>query len=271
MYSSRASPADSANSNFSPLSSDSSGFFSNPESDISDLDDFQEIGPRAYRHVIPPQCSQISTSFAFFLRCYLEDVLKRRNLRKSLYFLERLQTTVLTESRLALEKPADGADGDEGDGWELKRYGGCSREARDLNLPSYEASFLFLARVPLDVVHEFLRMRLEQKPEQPSLLSARQMMRELREGIKIASSHRQLYVLNSSAILGSSKATRDLEAFDDSLKTVLHLYLEYLGHWVAMVQHESFHKNLIMDEWLFVSSVASGIIDGFGVSAISFW
>jgi hypothetical protein len=34
---------------------------------------------------------------------------------------------------------------------------------------------LFLSRIPLEMIHEFLRMRLEQKPKQPSVLSIRQV------------------------------------------------------------------------------------------------
>lgn len=54
---------------------------------------------------------------------------------------------------------------------ELKRYGYWSPETQSLKLPSYRAAYLFLARIPLDIVHEFLRIRLETKPKQPSNLS----------------------------------------------------------------------------------------------------
>lgn len=45
-----------------------------------------------------------------------------------------------------------------------------------MGLPSYKPTYLFLAQIPLNVVHECLRLRLEQKPEtEPSLLSVRQV------------------------------------------------------------------------------------------------
>ena len=45
-----------------------------------------------------------------------------------------------------------------------------------MGLPSYKPTYLFLVRVPLNVVHECLRLRLEQKSEmEPSLLSVRQV------------------------------------------------------------------------------------------------
>lgn len=59
---------------------------------------------------------------------------------------------------------------------DLERYGAWSPEAQELGLPSYKPAFLFLSVVPLEVIHEFLRMRLEQKPDKPSPLSLRQVI-----------------------------------------------------------------------------------------------
>lgn len=58
---------------------------------------------------------------------------------------------------------------------ELRRYGYWSNEAQALNLPSYRGAYLFLCRIPLDLIHEFLRLRLETKPERPSSMSIRQV------------------------------------------------------------------------------------------------
>ncbi len=45
-----------------------------------------------------------------------------------------------------------------------------------VGLPSFLPTYLFLVRIPLDVVHECVRLRLEQRPEnEPSLLSVRQV------------------------------------------------------------------------------------------------
>lgn len=135
---------------------------------------------------------------------------------------------------------------------------------------------MFLSRVPLDVVHEFLRMRLEQKPEQPSPLSVRQLMRELREGLRIACIHRDRFVAHSCAAVASDGDCceylfQDLKDFDESLKAVFQVYLDYLQQWVDMVQHDSFHKNLIMDEWIFVKSIAGNISDGYKIAGDKFW
>ncbi|XP_043681622.1 mitogen-activated protein kinase kinase kinase 4 [Vespula pensylvanica] len=267
-----SNPSDSNNSNNSSLGGMSlaQSWPSTPESSFSYMDDERldrldfylvEFDRLAYRK-------------------YIEDVLKTRGLRKSLNFLERLHISVLRKARLTLEKNdkndndnvTEEYDGDK----ELKRYGVWSAEAKELNLPSYRAAFLFLSRVPLDVVHEFLRMRLEQKPEQPSPLSVRQLMRELREGLRIACIHRDRFSAHSCAAIASDPFAcntlfeADVKEFDESLKAVFEVYLDYLQQWVDMVQHDSFHKNLIMDEWTFVKSIAGNIIDGYKIAGVKF-
>ncbi|XP_029172892.1 mitogen-activated protein kinase kinase kinase 4 isoform X2 [Nylanderia fulva] len=214
-------------------------------------------------------------------RKYIEDVLKTRGLRKSLKFLDRLHTSILRKARLTLEKndcENDSSANEEYEGdRELRRYGIWSPEANELNLPSYRAAFVFLSRVPLDVVHEFLRMRLEQKPEQPSPLSVRQLMRELREGLKIACIHRDRFAAHSRAAVASDETgceslfEKDVKYFDESLRAVFEVYLDYLQQWVDMVQHDSFHKNLLMDEWLFVKSIAGNISDGYKIAGVKFY
>lgn len=73
---------------------------------------------------------------------------------------------------------------------ELQRYGAWSQEAIAMDLPSYRTTFLFLALVPIEVVNAYLQMRLEQKPEKPSPLCVRQLMIELKEGLRVALSER---------------------------------------------------------------------------------
>lgn len=75
---------------------------------------------------------------------------------------------------------------------ELQRFGVWSPEAKSMGLPSYRTIFLFLALVALEVVHAYLIMRIEQKPEKPSPLSVKQLMRELREGLQVTLYERHL-------------------------------------------------------------------------------
>ncbi|XP_012283041.1 mitogen-activated protein kinase kinase kinase 4 isoform X2 [Orussus abietinus] len=267
------SPSDSSNSNSSSVGGFSFGptWPSRPELSYSCLDDDRlnrldfyllEFDRIAYRK-------------------YIEDVLKTRGLRKSLNFLERLHTSILRKARLTLQKP-DSSDSEgsateeyEGDR-ELKRYGVWSPEAQALHLPSYRAAFVFLSRVPLDVVHEFLRIRLEQKPDQPSTLSVGQLMRELREGIRIACIHRDRFAAHSKAAIASDESIReilfqeDVKEFDESLQAVFEVYLDYLQQWVDMVQRQSFNKNFIENEWLFVESISGKIKNGHVIAASKF-
>lgn len=59
---------------------------------------------------------------------------------------------------------------------ELLRYNYWSQESKELNLPSYRATFIFLSRIPLDLIHAYLRMRLDTRPEKPSIMSIRQVI-----------------------------------------------------------------------------------------------
>jgi len=54
----------------------------------------------------------------------------------------------------------------------LSGHGIWSVEFRQMALPSFRPMYLFLVRIPLDVIHECLRLRLEQKPKKdPSAYS----------------------------------------------------------------------------------------------------
>lgn len=53
---------------------------------------------------------------------------------------------------------------------------GFEEDFQELGLPSFCNLYLFLARVPLDITHECLRLRLEHRPKgDPSCLSIRQV------------------------------------------------------------------------------------------------
>lgn len=120
-------------------------------------------------------------------------------------------------------------------------------------------------------------MRLEQKPEQPGALSVRQLMREMREGLRIASIHRDRFEAHSRTALACDTVSENtlpfenIEEFDNSLKSVCEVYLDYLHQWVEMVEYNSIHKHLIDDEWTFVKSIAGNIAAGYKIGSIKFW
>lgn len=145
----------------------------------------------------------------------------------------------------------------------MRRYGFWSPEAQSLNLPSYRAIFLFISAIPLEVIHEFLRMRVEQKPKNPSPLSIRQLMRELKEGIKIALSQRKRTIsyLRTAVHDRCVMYEKNINSFDASLYSVFEIYLEYFQKWVLLNQN-TFQKNLLEDEWRFCCSVVDDIKGG---------
>ncbi|VEN46850.1 unnamed protein product [Callosobruchus maculatus] len=203
-------------------------------------------------------------------RRYIENVLKTRTLDKSLNFLRKLHKNVLMKTQLTLEKPKDesifleNSPGTEEE--ELRRYGSWSPEAQCAGLPSYRAMFVCLSRIPMTMMHEYLLMRLEQKPEKPSPLSVRQLMRELKDGIKVAVSERERtcsYI--ESAISGTNEKvdsfTEQLARFDDCVLRVFNDYLDYLEQWVLLYNH-TFQKNLLEDEYYFCLEMCTVIPDG---------
>ncbi|RZF44830.1 hypothetical protein LSTR_LSTR000782 [Laodelphax striatellus] len=229
---------------------------------------------------------QIDGNFSrVYIRKYIEDVLKIRGLRKALHFLEKLHLSVLRKAKFTLQKPsdeenfagdADLEDMDAEEVRELKQFGCWSEEALALNLPSYRSAFLFVSRVPLDVIHEFLSLRLETKPEKPSPMSIRQLIKELKEGLRLAVLHRQRYQYHIYAALSDPNDIAEdymkehIDSFDATVQNVLELYLDYLQQWVQFVQEERVQKNILEEEWGFAMQSCNHIPGGHALVGSSF-
>ncbi|KAJ8914598.1 hypothetical protein NQ315_017303 [Exocentrus adspersus] len=203
-------------------------------------------------------------------RRYIENILKTRTLHKGLTFLNRLHHHILRKAMLTLEMPESeeiySKTSCDSEDEELRRYGYWSPEARALNLPSYRATFLFLAMVPLEVIYEYLRMRIEQKPENPSPLSIRQLMRELKQGLKVATTEREhsiQYV--KAAISGTNESVEQFietrDRFEQCTLKVFTDYLDYLEQWVLLHQN-SFQKSLLEEEYQFSCDIVKFIPGG---------
>lgn len=154
------------------------------------------------------------------------------------------------------------------------KYGVWSPVAMSLGLPSYRASFIFLMSVPLEVIYEFLRMRLEQKPENPSPLSVRQLIRELKEGIKVAVKHRQKTVIYVNAAFNEQPSAnlyylKYMSEFDASLANVFKLYLQYVEEW-CKIQGDPFQKHFLEEEWNFICEYSSEIPNSENLAGIKF-
>ena len=157
--------------------------------------------------------SQIDMLVSNPYRRYVDKNLKVKGLRKTMISLQRLIRGPLRRAKIALERPAPPASSSTAsssgksnsssagssvfyhphlasneaerfcshptpseDEKELTNFGTWNPEFLKMSLPSFRAPYLFLCRVPLDVVHECLKIRLEQKPQEPSELSIRQVI-----------------------------------------------------------------------------------------------
>ncbi|KAH8278721.1 hypothetical protein KR018_007619, partial [Drosophila ironensis] len=219
-------------------------------------------------------------------RKFIENVLKSRGLAKSLAFLHKLHNVALYKAHIALEKPgADDfdfeldAEGIEEDVprldpqisreqvVELRTYGYWSEEAQSINLPSYIPTFVFLSGIPLQFMHEFLRMRLETRPVRPNPLSLEQLMKELREGLTLALTHRERYQRHITTALVENEAEMGsyiniLNHYDATVKKTFELYLDYIDQLVLVAVPEGNQKSVLEKEWMFtklISPMISGM------------
>ncbi|XP_017085065.2 mitogen-activated protein kinase kinase kinase 4 isoform X1 [Drosophila eugracilis] len=213
-------------------------------------------------------------------RKFIENVLKSRGLAKSLAFLHKLHNVALYKAHIALEKPGVDDLDFEADAEaieedvprldpqisreqvvELRTYGYWSEEAQSINLPSYIPTFVFLSGIPLQFMHEFLRMRLETRPVRPNPLSLEQLMKELREGLTLALTHRERYqrhittaLVENEAELGSYISI--LNHYDATVRKTFELYLEYIDQLVLVAVPEGNQKSVLEKEWMFTKLIS---------------
>lgn len=226
-------------------------------------------------------------------RKYIETVLKSRGLGKSLTFLHRLHNVVLRKAHITLEKP-DTVDDQEIDQIEdddeipnieplmekeeiieLRRYGIWSEEFKQLALPPFVSAFLFLSLIPLEVVHEFLKMKVETKPMHPNPLSLEQLIKELKEGLTLALIHRDRFHKHITTALidreqDLEQYMQKIDEFDATMKKIFELYLEYVEQWILTGVPESHRKHVFESEWKFTKLTCPMIHDEHAVAAKKF-
>ncbi|XP_061402148.1 mitogen-activated protein kinase kinase kinase 4-like [Musca vetustissima] len=217
-------------------------------------------------------------------RKFIENVLKSRGLAKSLAFLHKLHNVVMCKAQISLEKPGTEdydfetekieedvprlePDISQEQIEELRRYGYWSEEYKSINLPTYIPIFVFLSGVPLQFMHEFMRMRLETRPPKPNPLSLEQLMKELREGLTLALTHRERYQRHITTALVENeheleRYTSILNQYDATVRKVFELYLEYIDQLVLVACPENNQKSALEKEWMFtklISPMISGM------------
>ncbi|XP_071112541.1 mitogen-activated protein kinase kinase kinase 4-like [Haliotis cracherodii] len=233
-------------------------------------------------------------------RHYVDKCLKKMGMQKLVIRLRDVLDRSLQRAREALEKPklttCEGGEKDKSpsasdlasspslvllpevkDGifyrsTSLSEHGAWSQEFIKMGLPSFRPSYLFLVRIPLDVSHECLRLRLEQRPlGDPSFLSVRQLIRECKEVLKGAVLVKQYYQHMVASVMwddneAEEKFATDLEQFDNDMKAMLDDYFKYLQSWISALQSlpeaSRSLKNALEEEWMFTKYICPHVIGG---------
>ncbi|XP_069788139.1 mitogen-activated protein kinase kinase kinase 4 isoform X1 [Narcine bancroftii] len=221
-------------------------------------------------------------------RPFVDKALKQMGLRKLIMRLHKLMDGSLQRARVALEKdvstleffavpePLSCHDYLP----ELSHISSCTEQKggsvsweqlEAMELPSFQPAYLVLCRVLLNVIHECLKLRLEQRPAgEPSLLSIKQLVRECKEVLKGGLLMKQYYQFMLHGIIDDfqrqQKVDSNIDEFEEDLHKMLMVYFDYMRSWIQMLQHlpQASHslKNLLEIEWNFTKEITPCIRGG---------
>ncbi|XP_028324453.1 mitogen-activated protein kinase kinase kinase 4 isoform X3 [Gouania willdenowi] len=225
-------------------------------------------------------------------RPFVDKALKQMGLRKLILRLHKLMDRSLQRSRAALlcHSPAlEFADFPDPMLYsdylpELSRHISCHgptdpelgsdqvswEDLLDMDLPSFRPAFLVLCRVLLNVIHECLKLRLEQRPAgEPSLLSIKQLVRECKEVLKGGLLMKQYYQYMLRDVVTDAQGLQtnaNIDEFEEDLHKMLVVYFDYMHSWIQMLQQlpQASHslKNLLEEEWNFTKVITPYIRGG---------
>uniref|UniRef100_A0A452GQF8 Protein kinase domain-containing protein n=1 Tax=Gopherus agassizii TaxID=38772 RepID=A0A452GQF8_9SAUR len=235
-----------------------------------------------------PECSAEAGcsrhSLTSIYRPFVDKALKQMGLRKLILRLHKLMHGSLQRARMALVKcdhqlefsefpdPMLCSDYVQLSNSSLSSEQKCStvsmEELKSMDLPSFEPAFLVLCRVLLNVIHECLKLRLEQRPAgEPSLLSIKQLARECKEVLKGGLLMKQYYQFMLREVLDDlQKIDYNIDSFEEDLHKMLMVYFDYMRSWIQMLQQlpQASHslKNLLEEEWNFTKEITPYIRGG---------
>ncbi|XP_074044083.1 mitogen-activated protein kinase kinase kinase 4 isoform X7 [Macrotis lagotis] len=217
-------------------------------------------------------------------RPFVDKALKQMGLRKLILRLHKLMDGSLQRARVALVKSDHPLEFSEfpdpmlcSDYIQLSNTTPSSEqkcstvsweELKSMDLPSFEPAFLVLCRVLLNVIHECLKLRLEQRPAgEPSLLSIKQLVRECKEVLKGGLLMKQYYQFMLHEVLDNlEKIDCNIDSFEEDLHKMLMVYFDYMRSWIKMLQQlpQASHslKNLLEEEWNFTKEITHYIRGG---------
>uniref|UniRef100_A0A8C9UEQ7 Mitogen-activated protein kinase kinase kinase 4 n=1 Tax=Serinus canaria TaxID=9135 RepID=A0A8C9UEQ7_SERCA len=235
-----------------------------------------------------PECSSEGSCSQHCLtsiyRPFVDKALKQMGLRKLILRLHKLMHGSLQRARMALVRSDHPLEFSEfpdpmlcSDYVQLLNFPPCCEqkcsavsweELKSMDLPSFEPAFLVLCRVLLNVIHECLKLRLEQRPAgEPSLLSIKQLVRECKEVLKGGLLMKQYYQFMLREVLDDlQKIDCNIDSFEEDLHKMLMVYFDYMRSWIQMLQQlpQASHslKNLLEEEWNFTKEITPYIRGG---------
>ncbi|XP_074436414.1 mitogen-activated protein kinase kinase kinase 4 isoform X17 [Larus michahellis] len=237
--------------------------------------------------VIPecsPEASCSQHCLTSIYRPFVDKALKQMGLRKLILRLHKLMHGSLQRARMALVRSDHQLEFSEfpdpmlcSDYVQLLNSPPCCEqkcstvsweELKSMDLPSFEPAFLVLCRVLLNVIHECLKLRLEQRPAgEPSLLSIKQLVRECKEVLKGGLLMKQYYQFMLREVLDDlQKIDCNIDSFEEDLHKMLMVYFDYMRSWIQMLQQlpQASHslKNLLEEEWNFTKEITPYIRGG---------
>ncbi|KAJ8396075.1 hypothetical protein AAFF_G00026070 [Aldrovandia affinis] len=246
-----------------------------------------EGGPRGWSGARPRPLS--------LYRPFVDKALKQMGLRKLILRLHKLMDRSLQRARAALLSHAPQQEFSDfpdprlysdylpelsrhlcysSSGGEEVGVGQVSwAELLAMDLPSFQPAFLVLCRVLLNVIHECLKLRLEQRPAgEPSVLSIKQLVRECKEVLKGGALMKQYYrFMLRDVITEPPQADVNIDDFEEDLHKMLMVYFDYMRSWIQMLQQlpqaSRSLKNLLEEEWNFTKVIAPYIRGGEAQSA----
>ncbi|KAM6956719.1 mitogen-activated protein kinase kinase kinase 4 isoform 2-T2 [Aplochiton taeniatus] len=223
-------------------------------------------------------------------RPFVDKALKQMGLRKLILRLHKLMDRSLQRSRAALlshmpaQEFADFPDPMLDSDYLPELSVSCSgaaqtelgadqvswKELLDMDLPSFRPAFLVLCRVLLNVIHECLKLRLEQRPAgEPSLLSIKQLVRECKEVLRGGLLMKQYYQFMLRGVVTDPQGPQtnaNIDEFEEDLHKMLVVYFDYMRSWIQMLQQlpQASHslKNLLEEEWNFTKVITPYIRGG---------
>lgn len=155
----------------------------------------------------------------------------------------------------------------------LQAVPGCCyyEQYLSLRLVSLKPAYVFLLRMPLDLTHECVRLRLEQRVE-PSLLSVKQVTQECQEIITLAVQVKLMYHLFVAPVLtvlheAEEKLECCMDDYNVDVREMLGVYFSYLQHWMLELQKQrqatsASMKSILEEGWAYSKQVCPYIRGG---------